>query len=336
MIEPSSRTEGDPVSDVLGLLRARASVSATLRAGGSWSLAFPPPEGIKFNAIVRGQCWLLAAGASEVVRLVAGDCFLMIEPQAYVLTSDPGLVPIEASAVFSRLIDGAADVGDGDDVLIIGGRMTLAPENATLLLQGIPPALHLRGDHPEAEAFRWSLTRLSVELQTPMPGGRLLADHLAQIMMILLLRFHMGSAGAMQHGWLRGLRDPRIGAALRLMHGAPARKWTVGELASNVAMSRSNFSAAFTRLVGRPPLSYLADWRIRIAADMLRAGERNLAGIAARTGYGSESAFGNAFKRASGVSPIRYGLDFAETDRRTNDVPWHAGEPDPKSRSSAR
>jgi AraC-like DNA-binding protein len=107
----------------------------------------------------------------------------------------------------------------------------------------------------------------------------------------------------MPPAWYRALVDPGIGAALRLMHGDPAHRWTVGELAAEVGMSRAAFAARFTGLVGTPPLTYLTDWRLTTAADLLRDTESTVAGVARSVGYADAFAFSVAFKRANGVSP---------------------------------
>lgn len=58
-------------------------------------------------------------------------------------------------------------------------------------------------------------------------------------------------------GWLAALHDQSISTALGLIHHSPERGWKVEELAEAVALSRSVFSASFTRLVGEPPMKYL-------------------------------------------------------------------------------
>ena len=55
--------------------------------------------------------------------------------------------------------------------------------------------------------------------------------------------------------------------------------------------------------MGQPPVKYLTDCRMRRACSLLREQRCALKEIAGRTGYDSESAFSNAFKRWSGRSP---------------------------------
>lgn len=70
-------------------------------------------------------------------------------------------------------------------------------------------------------------------------------------------------------------------------------------------MSRTAFAVHFRHVIGVPPLTYLTDWRMRLAERDLRAGA-SVAQAAEAIGYTSESAFSHAFKRATGMAPGRY------------------------------
>jgi transcriptional regulator GlxA family with amidase domain len=127
---------------------------------------------------------------------------------------------------------------------------------------------------------------------------------LAQILFVQALRSY--SEGDASMGWLGALSDPRIGDALRLMHGAVDRAWTVAELAAAVGMSRSSFAERFKARVGIGAFEYLLRWRMQLATQALRSRETSISTLSASLGYASESAFSNAFKRTMGTSPRRY------------------------------
>ena len=55
------------------------------------------------------------------------------------------------------------------------------------------------------------------------------------------------------------------------MHDDPGRAWTVAQLATKAALSRSAFYERFTRTVGMPPMEYLLAWRMALAKDLLRS-----------------------------------------------------------------
>jgi transcriptional regulator GlxA family with amidase domain len=107
-------------------------------------------------------------------------------------------------------------------------------------------------------------------------------------------------------GLLRGLADSRLAPAIRQMHAHVSRPWTVAQLASKAALSRSAFFERFTRTIGLAPMEYLLAWRMALAKDLLRRRDVGLAEVARRVGYGSASAFSTAFSRHVGLPPGRF------------------------------
>ena len=134
-------------------------------------------------------------------------------------------------------------------------------------------------------------------------GGESVLAKLSELMFIEVVRRHLASLPPQQTGWLAGLRDPFVGKALSLMHGEPARDWTIEELGRQAGLSRSVLAERFSDLVGMPPMQYLANWRMQIATGLLSSGDANIASIAAEIGYASEAAFSRAFKKMVGVPP---------------------------------
>jgi AraC-like DNA-binding protein len=104
-------------------------------------------------------------------------------------------------------------------------------------------------------------------------------------------------------GWLAGLRDPQVGKCLSLMHGDPARDWSVESLAAEVHVSRSVLAQRFNEVVGMPPIQYLIHWRLAMAARLLRSERSTLIRVAEVIGYESEASLSRAFKKEFGVSP---------------------------------
>lgn len=298
--------DADPLSDVLSLLSAKSLLSASLRASGDWSVRFPS-EGVKFNAVLEGTCVISIEGSNEPISLEAGDCFLLTNCGSYILCSDPAMKPTEAHDIFSH----DTDVRLGDDVPgfhVIGGRITFDETDAALLLQQLPPLVHVNGGLPESEGIRWLLSRLSREWSLGLPGGALAFDHLAQLLFVEVIRVWLRSMPASADGWLQALNDRRIGIAVQLLHRDPTRAWQLEELANAAGMSRSNFALQFKKLVGVSPFDYLVRWRMRLAAKTLRNGADSISTLAFSLGYRSESAFSNAFKRVTGVAPHHYRL----------------------------
>ncbi|MEN3539418.1 AraC family transcriptional regulator [Microbispora sp. ZYX-F-249] len=296
----------DPLEDVLALLGTRAHLSTGMSAGGSWAVRFEPPDGVKFNAVLRGRCFLGVEGLDAPISLAQGDCFLLTRPLVFTLFSDPLAVPVDAGPLWTAAGDGLPHVGDGADTLLVGGRFSFGDRARSLLLDGLPPVIHVPAETGEASAVRWALDQIDTELRGCAIGSTLAAEHLAVVMLIHVLRLHLAREPRAVSGWLAGLADPVVAAALRSMHARPAHPWTVAELARTGAVSRSTLAARFKDTVGLGPLDYLTRWRIELASRRLRDGGDTLATIAHAVGYGSESALSSAFKRITGSSPREY------------------------------
>ena len=164
--------------------------------------------------------------------------------------------------------------------------------------------MHLRKELDKA-ALRWALERLGQELRHPQPGGFLIAQQLAYLVLVQALRLHLeGATGGV--GWLFALADAQMRTAIQAMHEAPGHRWSLQELAERVGMSRSSFALKFKQTVGTSPLEYLTRWRMLLAGDRLVTSGEPIAAIAPSLGYELESAFSTAFKREMGCSPRQY------------------------------
>jgi AraC-like DNA-binding protein len=295
----------DPLSDIFRLLDARSLMSVSLVTGGEWAIRFSAFDGIKFNAVARGACWLAIEGL-EPIRLEAGDCFLLQGGRPFVLASALDLPPDASGPVFAKAQDGVARHGSGDDTFIIGGRLEADASDASLLFDVLPPVIHFRGQSDHAEAVRWLLTRLASELAEARPGKSLVCADLMQMMLIEALRAQLAASEPAATGWFAALRNSQIGSVLQRIHADPSHPWTLDSLAAAAGMSRSSFAARFKGTVGLAPIDYLLRWRIRLASKRLRASKDSVSSIALSLGYESESGFSTAFKRVTAQSPVQY------------------------------
>jgi AraC-like DNA-binding protein len=297
----------DPLSDVLSLLKLRSYVSGGFEAGGDWSLAFGKHEGIKFYAAVSGACWLCVQGVRDAVHVKAGDCFLLPRGLPFRIASDLTLAPTDASTIFPTARNGGITCyNGGGDYFSVGGHFALTGDYAGVLSGMLPPIVHIR-DEADKEVLRWCVERMRQELRDPQPGGFLIAQQLATMMLVQGLRLHLAEGVKRGVGWLFALADKRMAAAIAAMHDDPACHWSVQSLAQRAGMSRTSFALKFKETVGASPMDYLTRWRMTLAADRLTNSGDAISVIALSLGYESESAFSTAFKRVMGCSPRQYG-----------------------------
>jgi AraC-like DNA-binding protein len=291
----------DALSDVLGAIDARALFSVRFAASGPWSVAFPAPSYLKFNAVRRGAAWIIEDGAAPR-RVEAGDC-LVVSGRSFTLCSDPKVPSVPASKVFANAgLD--VTIGDGSDFVLLGGSVNLDTVDGSLLTDALPPLVVIKSD--DAGPIGWLLEQLDREWNGTAPGSRVACNDLLRLTFIYVLRAYLAQDRAQHPGWLAGLADNRLAPALRAIHADPAHPWTVETLARLVGQSRSTFAERFKVTVGASPMDYLVRWRMRIAAARLRRGEEPLPRIAQSLGYASDSAFAAAFRRVLMESPARY------------------------------
>ncbi|GAA1299662.1 AraC family transcriptional regulator [Planotetraspora silvatica] len=306
----------DPLSDALRLIDARCVITSGFSAAGSWSLRFQPKVPLKLTALVRGSCWLHSDDGADPLLLEEGDVAVMNGRPAIVLCGDLAAEPADAAAIFAASPDPIVQIGDGRDVLSIGGHVEMNHIGRQLLLAALPPLTRVRADTDQAPALRWLLDRLLEERQNKRPGADFATHQHAQLLLVEILRAHVADAAPFPPGWLRVLADERIAPALRALHTDPARPWHLEDLARTAGISRTTFAEHFKAAAGVPPLTYLHHWRIRLAERALRDDDIPIAKLAATLGYGSDSAFSNAFKRATGTAPSTYRA-IARTTRET-------------------
>ena len=301
----------DPLSDVLSLLKPRSCVAGGFGATDHLAIQFPNYQGIKCYAVVAGQCWLSVDNVADPVLLTAGDCFLLPRGWPFSLATDLSIKPVDFHILLADMQNARANAHialheDGASCYIVGGYFRLDGDHAEVLLGSLPPIVHIRKDADKA-AMRWSLERMREEVRDPQPGGSLIAQQLAYVMLVQALRLHLAEGVKGGVGWLFALADKQMRAAITSMHEEPAHQWTLQELAARAGMSRSIFALKFKQTVGTTPMEYLTRWRMMLAADRLKESGDTIYAIASALGYESESAFGKAFKRVMGLSPRQYG-----------------------------
>ena len=297
----------DPLSDVLSLLKPRSQYYAGFDAAGDWAFDFPPHEGIKFTAVMRGSCWGVTEDLEHPVRFEEGDCFLLNSRRRFVLSSDPAIAPQDGDHLLEAVArDGIAVHNGGGEVFLISGRFEFSGNHAAVLFDALPPLVNIPGASSQAEILRWSLDQLAAELRSPQPGGALMSTHLVHLMLVQVLRLFLTASGELPKGWFLALTDRQISPVIGAMHAEPARHWTLEELARVAGISRTVFAQRFKALVGSTAMDYLTRWRMLVAADRLRNGSENVSSIAFSLGYESESAFSTAFKRIMACSPTQY------------------------------
>ena len=264
-----------------------------------------------FHIIASGRCWVALEGgekhwadAGDVVVLPYGHQHRMGGSTDAECVSVLELMSPPPWTEFPVVRHGAG----GARTDVICGYLDVEDPLFDPALAALPPIFVVR---PTGAAKPWVESSLRYVLEATEGGdadSRLLTT-LPGIVLAEVLRLHLASAPGADHGWLAALRDPVLAPALAELHRAPARKWTVADLAAAANVSRSLLDERFRQLLGRSPIRYLTDWRLHLAKDLLATTDLGISAIARRVGYEADEAFSRAFKRAYGAAPAHWRAD---------------------------
>ena len=322
---PAELASTDPLSEVLRGVRLTGAVF--FRWDVSWPYALAVPEGrafafavpgcqqvVSYHVVTEGHCFGGLLGA-PAVRLEVGDVLFVPRGHAYAIGSSPeecqgARVELEPALDFFRQMAAGAlppvvvDGGGGPTFSrLICGFLGCDELPFNPVMQALPALSIVRSPaHPDSERLTSLVSYALDELQAPTLGSRSVLLQLSELMFMEVVRRSLHEP----QGWIAALGHPIAGSALRALHQAPAAPWTLATLAERIGSSRSALADCFTRVVGQPPMQYLARWRMQLASRQLSDSGSKVSAIARQVGYESEAAFSRAFKRWVGVAPAEW------------------------------
>ena len=281
-----------------------------LNGVGNWSYSITRQDAILFYLVMSGGFCIDVGNGPRETR--AGDMIMIPSSHqhvSYALNHHGD----KAQALDELLInckEHTLDVkGDGDSeasLILIECKYDKAMIRPLLsMLPAILPEINDDSDG-RFEVIDVEIRLLTLEAERERMGKAAVINHWASIMMIECLRVYIESLPEATDNWLIAMKDPFLTKALVAMHESPDQSWTIHKLAEVAGMSRSSFAQRFKEVVGIPPLTYLLDYRLRLAARYLRLQQNSISRISELVGYASDSTFSQAFKRVYGVSPKAY------------------------------
>jgi AraC-like DNA-binding protein len=280
-----------------------------------WSLRIRDEAPLTLVAVVKGDAWIVPDGGPPE-RLGPGDLAILRGPDHYTVADDPGTPPqivihpgqrcttLDGESLTGTMHLGVrtwGNSGDGSTILLTGTYQTDG-EISRRLVDALPHLALLRTDQWESPL----IPLLASEIVREEPGQQVMLDRLLDLLLVAALRAWFGRPEGRPPAWYEANGDPVVGPALRLIQNDPAHPWTVASLADAVGVSRASLARRFHELVGEPPMAFLTNWRMALAADLLREPASSVGGVARQVGYSSPFTFSTAFKRVYGIAPRDY------------------------------
>jgi AraC-like DNA-binding protein len=311
----------DALSEALNAVRMTGAIFYHAECSAPWGFSVPALRRVAHALAPGTECLvpyhLVTEGRALVkfdersLPLEAGDVVIIPHGDAHTVSNGSPATLIDSEASLGKFLAGDLRTmrlgGGGETTRFVCGYFGCERHAERLFLAGLPQVIRInvRGD-ATGEWLENCIRYLVDEVDGTRPGQSVLLSKMAEALFVQTLRRYMESLPPEQPGWLAGARDPVVGGALSLLHRYPGLAWTAEELASRLGTSRSVLSERFDRFLGEPPLTYLARWRLQLAARLLQTSGKSIGQIAADVGYTSQAAFNRAFKRQFDMPPVRY------------------------------
>jgi AraC-like DNA-binding protein len=311
----------DALSEALRSVHMTGAIFYYADCTAPWGFNVPPLESVAhilapgterligYHLVTEGKATVRFSDA--VVPIEAGDILILPPGEGHAVFNGSPSTFVNSGESIGKFLTGDLRTmrlgGGGEPTRFVCGYFGCERHADKLFLAGLPPMLKigLRGN-PAGEWLESSLRHLVSDAGSSRPGQSIMLSKMAEALFIETLRRHVEQLPPEQTGWLAGARDAIVGAALAAMHREPSRHWTLDDLAAESAASRSVLAERFHRFLGEPPLTYLARWRLQLAARLLQTTQKSVLQVAAEVGYESEAAFNRAFKREFGMPPGRF------------------------------
>src|SRR6516165_6120576 len=272
----------------------------------------PASHLILYHYVVEGELRIRVGDqGGEGLRLGAGDVVLLPRNDEHLVGSNLTLPPVAGADIIQPPKDGGLfsirHGGSGRRTSMICGFLGCDCTDENPVLSTLPALLKLDAEQGgAAEWIRSTFEYAAEEVASGRPGSETVLAKVSELLFVEAVRRYAEGLPDGQTGWFAGLREPHVARALALLHRDITRRWTVDDLGREVGLSRSALADRFVRLIGAPPMQYLAGWRMQVATQKLRTTSASLAQVAETVGYESEAAFSRAFKKAFGVAPATW------------------------------
>lgn len=299
----------DVLTDVLNALELKGWISARRELTPPWRYNFAASQDMIFHLLSSGGGYLSVEGDPTPLRVEDGAVLLFPFGHAHSICDEltspvTRVLHVEYSA--QREYQGFPAAPDESKMVVLCGAFHVEHPGAFPLLHSLPKVVHIPAEQGRAvQGFAEIVHLIACEAATPRLGAEVMLRRLTELLFIHVIRVWVEQQATSSPGWVAALRDQPISTALGLIHHSPERGWKVEELAEAVALSRSVFSARFTRLVGESPITYLTRWRMHKATRLLK-NNVEVEKIAELLGYELGVAFRKAFKREVGIPPAMY------------------------------
>lgn len=147
------------------------------------------------------------------------------------------------------------------------------------------------------------IRRIFRELEGERTGYKQICRALVLELLVHLCREHVAQTLPERDSLKRKKDLERLNAVLCYIEEHYTERITNAQLAEMVCLSEDRFGHLFRDGVGRPPLQYINEMRLKKAMSLLRAGKYTVTEVADAVGFRDYNHFGRLFRRQYSCTP---------------------------------
>lgn len=313
--------ETDVLEDALKSLRISGSVLLRETYATPWAVAVPDADSlasllqtdksvqvVAFHLVEFGHC-VIKPGKGDAHHLKAGEMLVCFGGEDHQLSQGKtgNIQSIESLLAGHPNHQRAHSSQTTEQTALLCGVFQLAHTEFNPLFSALPHLVHV--NLARAGTFN-NLSGVSglmaEEIDRHAPGSGYVIERLLEVLCAEAIRSHIETLTSDDANWFRGIKDPKVGKALAIIHNRPGDDWSVHRLADQVSMSPSRFAARFAESIGDTPKAYLTKWRMNLACRELTSNKCSVNEVAKSVGYESPAAFSRAFKKHVGATPAAW------------------------------
>jgi AraC-like DNA-binding protein len=295
----------DVISDVLSKIKLSSVVYFKSDFSEPWGMDIPKGPFAQFHIITKGQCILRTKNRS--VQLFAGDIIVFPLGASHWLANNENSKLYNGQDVVQSILLGKSLFrGDKLSTTLVCGHFEFDKGFDHPFIKELPSIIHI--EDTDLKQFSWlkSISNLVIqEAEKEQPGSGVIINKLGEILFVHTLRAYI-EKNKSSNGFIAAIQDERISKVLREIHASPENNWQLEQLAQIAGMSRTSFANRFKELIGDTPFSYLTQWRLLQAKELLKESSLSVGEIAEQVGYRSEAAFNRIFKKRMYQTPLKF------------------------------
>lgn len=311
----------DLISDLLRSMQVSGGVLLNECYLAPWAISIPDhkslAEKLVGNQRTHVAAFHLVQRGSIDVQLENGERDTVYEGEMVICYSGQGHTIFQGSNVQVLPFDVLMHTGENkfkpaeenepQSTSLLCGVFQLNNTTCNPLFEALPPLLKLSTKHRGESAhpsIKTLINLLLSEIAYPSYAHEYIVGRYLELLCAHSIGAYIESNRATgSNGWLYAIKNPMVAKVIVAIHSQPGYCWSVNAMAELGHLSPSRFATLFSQILGVSPMTYVTQWRMYVASNLLKLPQSNIEKITSMMGYENVAAFSRAFKRTMGISP---------------------------------